>query len=71
MADRKLEKVSIVPDEDRHGFRLAVSWMTGGNGREAEMLPDLFPTEAEAAESARATYGVDPVPGASPIDRHP
>lgn len=71
MAEKTLEKVSVVPTEDGQGFRLAISWMTGGNGREAEILSDVFATEAEAADRARADYGVDPEPGDPSVDRRP
>ncbi|MET0268873.1 MAG: hypothetical protein ABW173_00465 [Sphingomonas sp.] len=71
MAERKLEKVSVVESEDGHGFHLAVSWMTGGNGREAELLPTVYDTEDAAAAAARADYGVDPAPGDHAVDRRP
>lgn len=70
MADRTLEKITIVPAED-DGFHLALSWMTGGSGREAEMLPTLYETVDAAADAARADYGVDPVPGDPAVNRRP
>ncbi len=71
MAERKLEKVSIVESEDRQGYQVALSWMTGGNGREAELLPERYATPAEAATRAKADHGVDPDPGDPSIDRRP
>lgn len=71
MAGRQLEKVNIVPDEGTAGHRLVVCWMTGGSGRQAEMLPDVFATEDEARSRALADYGVEPVPSDPAIDRRP
>lgn len=71
MAERKLEKVSVVESEDRQGYQIALSWMTGGNGREAEMLPERYATHDEAAARAKADYGVDPDPGDPSVNRRP
>ncbi len=71
MAERQLEKAAIVPDETRPGFRLVLSWMTGGSGRQAEMLPDLFETRAEAEARCRADHGVAPKTPDDGVERRP
>lgn len=71
MTDRILEKTVIVPDEQGRGHRLVACWLTGGSGRQAEMLPDVFSSEAEAEARSRRDYGVAPEPADPAIDRAP
>lgn len=71
MAERRLEKVTIVPDETGSGHRLVLSWAMGGSGRQAEMLPDLFDSREAAEARCVADYGVTPDRPDEAVDRRP